>query len=230
MTEKINILLLEDDYVLAKELREFLHSRDVICDVVYSGDLFFKQIKQADYAVFLLDINVPGINGLEICRQLRKANFHTPILILTAYGELEDKLKAFQMGADDYLVKPFHLEELFVRIESLYRRRNTPISLAQQLQVADLLIDYDSREVTRNKQTIALTAKEFKMLCLLAEAKGRVLSKQYIAERIWTDSVQTNQNTIEVYINFLRNKIDKPFATKLIHTKVGYGYYLKEME
>lgn len=221
----IRALLLEDDPVLSKEIRNFLLSKNLDCDVVFDGDLFFRQLKN-DYDIFLLDINVPKINGLDVCKKIRETDKSTPILMLSAYGEIEDKVDAFSRGADDYLVKPFHLEELFIRINALCRRKEVS-QFQEQINIADLSINLDEKTVHRANELISLTPKEYKLLSILAEANGRVLSKNVIAEKLWSYHIETNQNTIEVYINFLRNKIDKNFDEKLIHTKVGFGYYLK---
>ncbi len=221
-------ILLEDDPVLSTEIKAFLKSKNVTCDTVFDGELFFKQTHKKAYDIFLLDINVPKINGLDVCKIIRESNQNTPILMLTAFGEIADKIEAFDLGADDYLVKPFHLEELFIRMQALYRRKETPQTKTSLIEIDDLKINIDEKSVIRNEQPIALTPKEFKLLMLLAQANGRVLSKQQIADELWDYHIETNQNTIEVYINFLRNKIDKNHETKLIHTKVGYGYYLKQ--
>lgn len=143
-------------------------------------------------------------------------------------GEIEDKTTAFQLGADDYLVKPFLLEELVLRIEALIRRKQIPQFNSKRLEIGDLTIDIDNKQVWRANHEIKLTPKEFKLLTILANAHGRVLSKQQIAETLWDYHIESNENTIEVYINFLRNKIDKLYSEKLIHTKVGFGYYLKQ--
>lgn len=223
----MNILLLEDDFELAAEISKFLKNQQFVCDVVYDGKLVLKQLQLKQYDIVLLDINVPGQNGLDVCKQIRENNKHIPILMLTAYGEIDDKLNAFSRGADDYLVKPFHFGELLARINVLFRRRELPQSSKNLLQISDLTIDLDQMLAIRQEQTISLTPKEFKLLCILAEAEGRVVSKQVIADKLWDYHIETNQNTIEVYINFLRNKIDKNYPIKLLHTKVGFGYYLK---
>jgi DNA-binding response OmpR family regulator len=223
----MKVLLLEDDLVLAKEIKLYLVSKEIACDVVYDGDLFFKQEKTETYDAFLLDINVPKMNGLDVCKKVRETNLSTPIIMLTAYGEIDDKVEAFQLGTDDYLVKPFHLEELFIRLSALARRKFAPQNQANSIKIADLSINLEDKSVERNGQIIPLTPKEFKLLQILAEAKGRVVSKQTIADLLWDYPIETNQNTIEVYINFLRNKIDKNYSQKLINTKVGYGYFIK---
>ncbi len=223
------LLLLEDDPVLSREVCEFLRGKGHECDPVFDGELFFRQYHTKQYDAYLLDVNVPRLNGLEVCKKVRETDSATPILMLTAFGEIEDKADAFNAGADDYLVKPFHLEELRLRIDALCRRAENPQGPGGEIiAVGDLEIDLHNRTVSRAGQPLNLTAKEFKLLCLLAGAKGRVLSKQQISQSVWDNQVEPTSNTIEVYINFLRNKIDKPFGSKLLHTKVGFGYALRE--
>lgn len=222
------ILLLEDDPVLSAEIRSFLEKKDFSCDAVYDGGLVEKQLRTKPYDLALLDINVPGINGLEVCRRLRSADPALPILMLTAYGEIEDKTEAFEKGADDYLVKPFHLEELLLRIKALLRRKSNAQIPENRYEIADLTIDLNAMTATRNGQDLALSPKEFRLLALLAKAAGRVLSKNQIMDALWEPHIEPNPNTIEVYINFLRRKVDRDFTPKLIHTRVGFGYYLRE--
>lgn len=224
----MKILLLEDDIVLSNEICIFLQTKELEIDTVFDGDFFLKQLNSNTYDIYLLDINVPKINGLEVCKNIRVTDKNTPILMLTAYGEIEDKVEAFHLGADDYLVKPFHLEELFIRINALFRRRQMPKQQDKYINIGNLTINVAQKLVERAKTPIHLTPKEFNLLLILAEAKGRVVSKQIIADILWDYHIETSQNTIEVYINFLRNKIDKDFDKKLIHTKIGFGYYLKE--
>jgi len=221
------ILLLEDDPILSKEIIEFLSAHDIKCDGVFDGEIFFRQLKMEQYQMFLLDINVPKLNGLDVCRNIRESDKTTPILMLTAYGDLTDKMDAFQLGADDYLVKPFHLEELHIRILSVLRRSITPQNSDDIITIEDLIINTSASTVKREDTIIELTQKEYQLLVLLAKAKGRVLSKQSISEQLWDVHFDTNLNTIEVYINFLRKKIDRNFEQKLIHTRPGFGYYLK---
>ncbi|SOE20537.1 DNA-binding response regulator, OmpR family, contains REC and winged-helix (wHTH) domain [Spirosomataceae bacterium TFI 002] len=223
----MKVLLLEDDATLSKEITSFLNAKGLDCSHVYDGELFLKQSKRESYDAFLLDINVPRINGLEVCRTIREVDKSTPILMLTAFGEIDDKVEAFDFGADDYLVKPFHLEELYIRIQALLRRKNSPQQSSTIIEIDNLKIYVEDKIVKRNEEEVILTPKEFKLLLILANAKGRILSKQQIADDLWDYHIETNQNTIEVYINFLRNKIDKNHPIKLIHTKIGYGYFLK---
>ncbi len=226
----MKVLILEDDPVLSNEIKEFLDAKGMECDTAFDGEIFFKAVRSKPYDIFVLDINVPKINGLEVCRQIRETERQTPIMMITAYGQIDDKLEAFNLGADDYLVKPFHLQELHARLQALYRRRGIPQTLQTLVKVSDLTINLDEKSVKRDGVNIVLTPKEFKLLLMLAEANGRVLSKQHIADHLWDYNIETSPNTIEVYINFLRNKVDKNFKSKLIHTKVGFGYYLKDME
>ncbi len=222
------ILLLEDDPVLSAEIKSFLQKQGFGCDAVYDGSLVEKQLRTRRYDLALLDVNVPGINGLEVCRRLRNADPALPILMLTAYGEIEDKTEAFEKGADDYLVKPFLLQELLLRIKALLRRKETPQTPESRYEIADLIIDLNAKTATRGGQDLALSPKEFRLIALLAQANGRVLSKSVISDALWEPHIEPNPNTIEVYINFLRRKIDRDFSTKLIHTRVGFGYYLRE--
>ena len=179
-----------------------------------------------DYALIILDINLPYKSGLTLCKEFRASNKKVPILMLTAMGEIRDKIHAFDIGADDYLVKPFHFDELFARIKVLLKRTDQ-MQVDDNIEIEGLTIDFKTKTVTREGVNINLTAKEFTLLVLLAKNRDRVISKQEILEKVWDLSFDTGTNTIEVYISFLRNKVDKPFSKKLIHTKPGFGYYIK---
>lgn len=222
----MKVLVLEDDLVLSNEIVTYLKSMNMECDAVFDGELFFRQINNTTYDLYILDINVPKLNGLDVCKKVRETDKKTPILILSAYREIQDKLDAFTFGADDYLVKPFHFDELYVRLLSLHRRSTTKQEDHQIIKIKDLEIDMDESKVKRNQEVIELTPKEFQLLVILAKAKGRTLSKNAIAEQIWDVHFESNLNTIEVYINFLRKKIDKNFEEKLILTRPGFGYYI----
>ncbi len=226
----MKILLLEDDFKLSSEIRIFLSGKQFECDVVYDGNFFLKQAKSDSYDLYILDINVPGINGVEVCSNIRQSDKVTPIMMLTAFGEVEDKVLAFDQGADDYLVKPFHFDELYVRIQSLLRRNLKPQSGDIIITIEDLQINISEKKVTRGGNEIALSPKEYQLLLLLAQSKGRPVSKAYISEKVWDINFETGTNTIEVYINFIRKKIDRDFEVKLIHTRPGFGYYLKAEE
>jgi len=222
------ILLLEDDYKMSNEIKIFLDSRGLLCDVVYDGKLFFKHLLIENYELYILDVNVPSLNGIEVCKKIRATDKNKPILMLTAYSDVENKIIAFESGADDYLVKPFHLEELFIRINALLRRSyHTDEDNRQIIIVDDLMIYTGEMKVTRAGKEIALTPKEYKLIELLAMENGKPVSKQTIATKVWDINFETGTNTIEVYINYLRNKIDKGFNRPLVHTRAGFGYYLK---
>ncbi|MGU3375362.1 response regulator transcription factor [Chryseobacterium sp. M5A1_1a] len=226
----MNILLLEDDLILSAELCRFLESNNFVCDKIYDGETFLRQIKSKTYELYLLDINVPKINGLDVCQTIRSFDKNTPIIIISAYGDLSDKKDAFTRLADDYLVKPFQFEELLLRINSLLRRKMPSDSSDQDiLRVDDLIINKTEQKIYRGGNEITLTLKEFQLLVYLAEAQGRTVSKQQITEHVWEHNFNTNTNTVEVYINFLRKKIDKDFKIKLIHTRSGFGYYLSPL-
>lgn len=226
----MKILLLEDDFTLSKEIKDFLSSKSFECFHFYDGSLLIKHYVPDAYDIVILDINVPGTNGIEVCKSIRETDKKTPVLMLTALSEIDDKLSSFQNGADDYLIKPFHFEELLARISSLLRRKEIPQQIQQKIVVSDMEIFESEMKVFRASEEIKLTPKEFKLILILANANGSVVSKQYIADKLWDYHIETNQNTIEVYINFLRKKIDKDHNNKLIHTKIGYGYYLKDEE
>ena len=221
-------LLLEDDAVLSSEITLFLESKSIKTDKAEDGEKFLDIFSTKPYDIFLLDINVPKINGLDICKTIRETNSETPIIIISAYDDIEEKKEAFLRAADDYLVKPFLLEELLLRINSQMRRL-TPKTEEKEKIVVDDLIIYPEGKVFRSGEEISLTVKEFQLLVLLARANGRTLSKQYISDEVWKNQFQSTNNAIEVYINFLRKKIDKNFKTKLIHTRPGFGYYLSPL-
>ena len=226
----MNILLLEDDLILSAELCKFLESNQNSCSKIFDGDTLLREIKNNSYDLYLLDINVPKINGLDVCQTLRTFDKSTPIIILSAYGDLSDKKDAFTRLADDYLVKPFQFEELLLRINSLLRRKTQSENIELDvIRVEDLIINKTEQKVFRSGNEIALTLKEFQLLLYLAEAQGRTVSKQQITEHVWEHNFNTNTNTVEVYINFLRKKLDKDFNVKLIHTRSGFGYYLSPL-
>lgn len=223
----MNILLLEDDPILSREISHFLSQKGMTVNTVDDGKHFKEASQEKNPDLFLLDINVPGINGLEICRMVREENKKTPIIMLTAYSEINEKRHAFEYGADDYMVKPFHFDELFLRIQSIQRRMGEQEGPGAVIRIDDLEIMENDSQVRRGGKTVELTPKEYKLLLLLAKANGRTLSKQSIAAGVWDAQLDSSFNTVEVYINFLRKKIDKDAAVKLIHTRHGYGYYLK---
>lgn len=228
MDNTYRILLAEDEPKLSQVIQDELSRQGYHTDVAYDGLIAEKMFKQHNYSLIILDINLPYKNGLALCKEFRGINKNIPIIMLTALGEIQDKMDAFNLGADDYVVKPFHFDELFARIKVFLKRADATSEPGERVTVADLEIDMENKTVTRGGKNINLTAKEFALLVLLCRNKGKVIAKQDILEKVWDLSFDTGTNTIEVYISFLRNKIDKPFEAKLIHTKPGFGYYVRE--
>ena len=224
----MNILYAEDEPKVALSVKKGLEAEGFTVELAYDGLIADKLFERHEFEFIILDINLPGRNGLELCRSFRNRNQQVPILMLTALGELEDKMEAFSAGADDYLVKPFHLKELVARIQAIRKRSTGQAQPQHQITVGDLVIDTDAKEVKRAGKLIKLSQKEYLLLEALARANGRVLSKADLSEKVWSLDFDTGTNTVEVYISFLRSKIDKAHEVKLIHTRTGFGYYLKE--
>ncbi|MDY0341977.1 MAG: response regulator transcription factor [Lentimicrobium sp.] len=221
------ILIVEDHVKMADSISKGLEENGFTTEVAYDGFIGKRLSDAKDYDVIILDINLPQINGYELCAHIRKKNASVPIIMLTAMGSTEDKLLGFDQGADDYIVKPFEFRELLARIKALLKRVQPDPKSQRVLRVADLEIDLDSKTVKRGNISIDLTAKEFLLLEFLVRNKGKVVSKADIAENIWNITFDTGTNVIEVYVNFLRKKIDKNYPVKLIHTHIGMGYILK---
>ena len=208
---------------IRKGLREQLYE----VALAYDGLMGEKMALENDFDMVILDVVLPHRNGLDVCCEIRRLKPELPILILTALGTTQDKVTGFDCGADDYLVKPFHFEELLARIKALSRRRSL-IAPGTIYQVADLEMDGYKKTVRRNKKEIQLTAKEFALLEVLIVHKNRVLSRTQIAESVWGIDFNRGTNLIDGYINYLRSKIDKGFSQQLIHTVIGMGYTLKD--
>ncbi len=222
----LSILLLEDDKKLASEISLYLQKQNFQCQVVNDGLKSVELFKKSQFDLLILDISVPGMSGIDVCTKIRAIKNDVPILMLTALEEVNVKVKALESGADDYLVKPFHFEELSARVKALIRRYKLLNNENEKIVIKDLEINTDALQVRRAGKQILLTPKEYKLLLALAKANGKTISKQSIAEEVWNINFETGTNTIEVYINFLRNKIDKDFEVKLIKTRPGFGYYL----
>lgn len=223
------ILLVEDEKKIADTLKFGLSENGFAVDIAYDGNTGLKFFEFHSYDLIVLDINLPGINGYELCKIIRSKNTHVPIIILTALSSLKDKLEGYNLGADDYIIKPFEFKELVMKARVLLKRtlyQNIPTG--NILTAGDLTMNLDSKEVKRNETLINLTAKEFQLLEYLLRNKNRVVSRTDIAIHVWDIDFDTNTNVIDVYINYVRNKIDKPFDQKLIQTQVGMGYILKE--
>jgi DNA-binding response OmpR family regulator len=223
------ILLVEDDAILSRNISDALMEEQLQVEFVYDGTIAEKLLKKKKFDCIILDVNLPGKNGYEICKNFRSYNTQTPVIMLTAFDELEDKVQGYDCGADDYLTKPFYMRELLLRIQSLIKRSetsNSKDSLENAVLLADdVVINQNTKKVTRKGQEISLTPREFQILLKLVSSKGELVSKQDLVKEIWGNIVDANTNTIEVYINFLRGKIDKPFGKQSIKTKIGYGYY-----
>lgn len=224
----MKVLLVEDDTTLNQNIKEYLTQETFDVEVVFDGQIAEKILKKNPYDCVILDINLPYKNGYELCREFRSYNKSTPVLMLTAFDELEDKVNGYDCGADDYLTKPFYMKELAMRIRALMKRNNqaAPSGNAETITVEDIVINQKTKTVKRNDTEIILTPREYQILLKLALARGQLVDKQELVKEIWGGSFDANTNTIEVYINFLRKKIDKPFDKQLIKTKIGYGYYL----
>ena len=222
----MRILLVEDDVTIARLLKEGLEDESYAVDVVNDGSEGYRTAAADDYDVIILDIMLPGMNGYEVCLALRNDGNKTPILMLTARDAERDIVEGLDTGADDYLAKPFSFDVLLARIRALLRRPNE--KLEEILQVGDLKLDPSSKKVTRASQEISLTAKEYGVLEYLMRNKGKVLSKEQIISHVWDFDADVLPNNVELFIMFLRRKIDKPFKSKLIHTVSGFGYKLEE--
>lgn len=224
----LKIGIAEDDFKIASLLSEALTENGYNTVTVNDGLDALSVFKESAFNLFIIDIMLPGINGLQLCKEIRKKDSSTPILMLTAMGTVDDKVTGLEAGADDYLVKPFHLKELLARVSALLRRQNiAEIQQSHELVYEDLVLNTYSKEVWRNGQNINLSAKEFVLLELFMRNPNRLLSRQFIAEQAWEINFETGTNVIDVYINFLRKKIDKDFERKLIHTKINMGYIFK---
>lgn len=227
--DEIKILLIEDEKKIADTLSKGLRELSYHVETAYDGTIGLRIFESHPFDLVVTDINLPGINGYDLSKIIRNRNQHIPIIMLTAMSSLEDKIEGFDAGADDYLVKPFEFKELLVRIRALLKRtQNQQVPQGNILSIADLEMDLDSKEVARAGKKISLTAKEFQLLEYLLKNRNRVVSRADIAERVWDVDFDTKTNVIDVYINYLRKKIDKDFSPKLIHTQVGMGYILKE--
>ncbi|GAB3936804.1 response regulator transcription factor [Larkinella terrae] len=223
------ILIVEDDRRIAQNISRGLLEEGYQTEVAYEGyngrDLALRQ----PFDLIILDINLPGLNGYEVCRNIRAEKPHLPIIMLTALGEIEDKVEGLERGADDYLVKPFDFRELNARIAACFRRADLlDKTVADEvLRISNLEINISTKQVKRAEIPIDLTAREFALLEYLVRNRGRVVSKMDLAEKVWSLNFDPGTNVVEVYINYLRKKIDRDFEPKLIHTRAGMGYVLK---
>jgi two-component system OmpR family response regulator len=220
------VLYVEDDAEARELIARFLGEAGLSVETARDGRLGLERALGRAYDALVLDVKLPGIDGFELIRRIRAAGVTTPVLCLTALGEVASRVRGLELGADDYLAKPFALAELLARIRALVRRRERP--LASRMQVADLSVDIAAHRVRRADKTIALTPREFDLLAYLVRNEGSVVSRQMIIERVWGEGFDSYSNAIDVHVNNLRNKIDKPFEVRLIHTVKGVGYVIEE--
>lgn len=226
------ILLVEDDVNVVSFIKKGLTEENFVVSVAFDGLSAYQMAVSNEYDMIILDIMLPDKNGIEVCKDLRNNNIETPILFLTALNTADNIAWGLNSGADDYLVKPFKFIELVARINAVLRRRNisSPETKSKEniYTIANLTIDDDARMVERNGEQISLTATEYRLLFTLIKNKGKVLSRMDLLEAAWDINFNLATNVVDVYINYLRKKIDSNFEPKLIHTVIGMGYVLKE--
>ncbi|MDB4921779.1 response regulator transcription factor [Mucilaginibacter sp.] len=222
-----NICLVEDEQKVAAFISKGLEEQGYKISIANDGITAKALLQKNDFDLLILDVMLPDINGIELCRQIRFTDTKTPILMLTALDQVQNKVSGLKAGADDYLVKPFHFIELVARIEALLRRQKVGETADHILVFDDLKLDTWSNVAERAGQQIALTAKEYTLLELFMSYPNKILSREYIAEQVWKIDFDTGTNFIDVYVNYLRKKIEKGFKNKLIHTVIGMGYILK---
>ena len=224
----MHLLLVEDDERLAKAVQRIFSAEGHVVDWVADGEDALAQAETEPYDVFVFDVMLPSVDGFEITRRLRAAGKSTPILMLTARDSVRDRVTGLDAGADDYLVKPFAPEELLARVRALGRRQSAVSAETDILRVADLELNLRTREATRGGRRIELTAKEYVLLEALMRHAGHVMTRSRLLDTVWNYEVLTDSNVVEMYIHYLRNKIDKDFDEKLIRTVRGVGYAIRE--
>lgn len=223
------ILIIEDDQRVANLLHTGLNENGYNCLVAYDGIMGLKLFRNNEISLVISDVVLPGINGFELCKHIREINPSVPIIMLTALGSTDDKLDGFDAGADDYLVKPFDFRELNARIKALLKREHKEVVATQcEISYANLYIDLNTKQVKRDNTVITLSPKEYNLLVYMVENAEKVVSRIDIAEKVWNTNFDTGTNFIDVYINYLRKKIDRNFEPKLIHTKTGMGFILTD--
>jgi len=228
MSSERKILIVEDEKKIADTLKLGLEENGFYVEVAYDGKIGHQLIVSRSFDLIILDINLPGMNGYELCKASRYRNADNLVIMLTSMSSLDDKIEGYDAGADDYIAKPFEFRELLLKIRALLKR--TPghaMPVGNLLKAADLEMNLDNKEVHRQGRRIRLTAKEFQLLEYLMRNKNRVVSRADLAINVWDVDFNTNTNVIDVYINYVRNKVDKEFEQKLIQTHVGMGYILK---
>lgn len=223
----MKILVIEDEPKAAAFLKQGLEEQNHQVEVAYDGQIGKRLALKGEYDVIILDLIIPYINGLELSKEIRKTS-NVPILMLTALGSTADKVTGFDSGADDYMVKPFEFAELLARINVISKRKGNMQVQSNKLIVGDMELNLDDKTASRGGRKISLTTKEYQLLEFLIRNKGKVVTRQDIAKAVWDVQFDTGTNVIDVYVNFLRKKIDKDFTVKYIHTQIGMGYIFRE--
>lgn len=224
----MKVLLVEDEHKVALFIQKGFSENGIDTVIAQDGAIGLELATSNSFDAIILDVNLPQINGFELCSKIRQQKAQVPIIMLTAFSTIDNKLNGFDLGADDYIVKPFEFRELLARLKKLVHRNENLGASGNKLTVANLSMDLDSKSVYRDKTKIELTAKEFILLEFFIRSKGRTLSRAEIAEKVWDINFDTGTNIVDVYVNFLRKKIDKDYSPKLIHTQFGMGYIFKE--
>jgi two-component system OmpR family response regulator len=222
----MRVLIVEDELKMAALLRRGLAEEGLAVDIANSGEAALVRAQATEYDAIVLDVMLPGIDGFETCRRLRAADTWAPVVMLTARDAIEDRVAGLDHGADDYLTKPFSLAELSARLRALFRRQ--PAARPAMLRVGDIELDPATRRVTRNGTEISMSAKEFALLETFMRSPGRVLSRFQLLEHVWDYSYESRSNIVDVYVRYLREKLDRPFGVKSIETVRGAGYRLRE--
>jgi DNA-binding response OmpR family regulator len=225
----VNILIVEDEQRLAEILKKQLEETGFCAEIASDGYIGKQLAEKNRYSLIVLDINLPLINGYDLCKEIRKTNSKIPIIMLTALGTPDNKVTGFDVGADDYVIKPFEFRELLARI-NVFLRRTDSDSTSEKLRIADLEMDVNTKTVIRSGKRIDLTAKESSLLEIFLKNKEKLLTREFIIENVWGIDFDPSTNIIDVYVNYLRKKIDKDYEPKLIHTKFGFGFYCSEKE
>lgn len=225
----MKILIVEDEPKVASFIKKGLEDSNYEAEIAYDGLSAYKLASQYHFDLFILDVIIPGITGLDLCKKLKDLNQDIPVLMLTALGTTDDKLFGFDAGADDYMIKPFEFRELLARIRVLLKSANKIADQSNKLIYRDLELDLNRKTVKRGNAQMELTAKEFSLLEFFMRNNGRLLSRNDIAKKVWDVSFDSGTNVVDVYVNFLRKKIDKGFDKILIHTKVGFGYIFGDL-